>query len=405
MTTSCGVQASSSSFSDVVNKDSEINFTNSTEASYMEKLMLRKKRQDPAFLKAKPSYMNKSLKSQISNENVTLEDKDEYINPSPSKYNLFYGSEDIVYTISDSNNDDSTHVQSSNMFNDFVAGCSHPHSTVEIQEIGLLDSAHEEFDVPVPVTVKTRGQTVKSKPVKLSNGGDVAVDNKSKKVVKRKKKNIPSGKKLEKLPVHSSSSIDKSIHHTWEECSKLTPSTRTHKTLTSFFLMHKTEVDGTEDETLSHTPQQHLTSDHTLPISGSVWLPMSSIHAEMVTMEMNEDKPTFVISQSDLPPCSMPLPSSSSHSCDEYHDTDSEDSDDTVIHEDEEEEDKEKEDDLALEELAWELMSVCTSEPRGEDKEEEDDRVWSRMTLEELVHDFEEYQTQIKEQDDLENDM
>ena len=234
------------------------------------------------------------------------------------------------------------------------------------------------------------------------------VDNKSEKVVKRKKKNIPSGKKLdpkEKLPVHSSSSIDKSIHHTWEECSKLTPSTRTHKTLTSFFLMHETEVDGTEDETLSNTPQQHLTSDDTLPISGSVWLPMSSIHAQMVTMETNDDKPTFVISQSDLPPCSMPLPSSSSHSCDEYHDTDSEDSDDTVIHEDEEEEDREKEDDLALEELAWELMSVCTSEPRGEDKEEEDDRVWSRMTLEELVHDFEEYQTQIKEQDDLENDM
>ena len=290
MTTSCGVQASSSSFSDVVTKDSEINFTNSTEASYMEKLMLRKRRQDPTFLKAKPSYMNRSLKSQISNENVTLEDKDEYINPSPSKYNLFYGSEDIVYTISDSNNDDSTHVQSSNMFNDFVAGCNHPHSTVEIQEIGLLDSAHEKLDVPVPVTVKTRGQTVKSKPVKLSNDGDVAMDNKNKKVVKRKKKHIPAGKKLdpkEKLPVHSSSSIDKSIHHTWEECSKLTPSTRTHKTLTSFFLMHETEVDGTEDETLSHTPQQHLTSVHTLPISGSVWLPRSSIHAEMVTMETN----------------------------------------------------------------------------------------------------------------------
>ena len=60
---------------------------------------------------------------------------------------------------------------------------------------------------------------------------------------------------------------------------------------------------------------------------------------------------------------------------------------------------------MALEALAWELMSVCTSEPRCEDEEEEDQRVLSRMTLEELVHDFEEYQTQIKEQDNLENDL
>ena len=45
------------------------------------------------------------------------------------------------------------------------------------------------------------------------------------------------------------------------------------------------------------------------------------------------------------------------------------------------------------------MSAVCTSQPRGEDEEEEDERVWSRMTLEELVQDFEEYQ--IKEQDGL----
>lgn len=155
-----------------------------------------------------------------------------------------------------------------------------------------------------------------------------------------------------------------------------------YKGLSSFFLMGTTHT--VDPSSVDNDPDIY-TNTTPLPIYTTTWLPDSSMP------QCNNE--TEYITQSDLPPhcLSLPPPTHRSNDTTLY--------DVTLASCDDQSQD---EDDRVLDDLADELRAASRMEHDGLTTNEDvvaDCRALSRMTMEELVHDFEEYQAQVINED------
>ena len=189
----------------------------------------------------------------------------------------------------------------------------------------------------------------------------------------------------------------------WKDVSHQTPVASNDSNLSSFFLTSVEPIDRKQES--STTPIVIAATERDFKWNSSVlWQPDISQHDQDISrhdQEYSSYQDELNISQSDLPPPAVCQSALSQH----YSDTaeseceDEKDEEITVCdHEDRESNDA---DYFALNELASELASMCTIDKENIQEEEEDDeeRIWSRMTVDELVNEFDQFQDQIRHND------
>lgn len=188
------------------------------------------------------------------------------------------------------------------------------------------------------------------------------------------------------------------------------PIERSYRGLSHFFLMgtgiepesDQDNDDGTKDEHSIPTTDSAIS----LSILSAIWVPASSYPEDHTSVTSSADS-RGDISHSDVPPDCLSL--APPNRVENLPDSDSE-TDDVTLHEESlknscvfdslSDEHDSGEERRALDDLATELMSVSRNEKCHDDDEheqlvEKEVRALSRMTLEELVQDFEEYQAQV----------
>lgn len=182
----------------------------------------------------------------------------------------------------------------------------------------------------------------------------------------------------------STIALNDSVKQTWIKSTH----SNTPRDLSCLFM---NSVDNNTPSSITAVPSVDSDGESTVDynsyhsmVPGCVWLPTNSI-------PMDDD----VTSQFDLPPVEELTARHPSTTRVVYESSDSESDNDTIPNIEEEEEEREEEED---EELVRELTSTYNIEE--EKGQEEESRVWSRMTIEELIHDFDIFQDQVRQEDD-----
>ena len=409
-TTSCGVQASSSSTS-TSTKPVNITFTTSpTKASYFDRILLKKLKNNPSFLEPHTST-KKPTKSPVVEE---YEDFETATKSIVSPYNIFYSNEnntqDTGYNIS------LTEGQCDELDRHYNGSLLLPPQSQQSSNVTIENALLTEHNSLCQDPNVSKVNEVTSQSSISLTCTTTTVTNKVSSVKKVSHKSIKKSKslktttesKVKSNAAFSSEITDSlmstSIQQAWRECSQLKYTTKTPHDLSCFFLTSVNKQSSLHDVP-SHT-QIHDTSTewNTNTLSSTLWLPSSSIIEESDKMASQEDsQPQFDISHSDLPPpTSIVHNSSSAHYLEPV--ASETDSDDNEVFLSDSEEEREKEDQSALEDLAWELASLCDNNESVRETVidvEDEERVWSCLTMDELIHDFEQFQDKIKEQDNL----
>ena len=406
-TTSCGVQASSSSTS-TSTKPVNITFTTSpTKASYFDRILLKKLKSNPSFLEPHTNT-KKPTRSPI----VEDEDFETTTKSTVSPYNIFYRNENNTgYNISSTEDQydelgqhyngslllPSQSQQSSNVTIENALLTEH-NSLCQDPNVSKVNEVASQPSISLTCATTTVTNKVSSSSVKKVSHKSIK-KSKSLKTSKKSKANSNAALSSETTDVLMSTSIQQA----WRECSQLKYTTNTPRDLSCFFLTSVNEQSSLHDVP-SHT-QTHDTiiEWNASTLSSTLWLPSSSIMEESDKMASQEDsQPQFDISHSDLPPPTSSISNlSSTHHLEPV--ASETDSDDNEVFLSDSEEEREKEDQSALEDLAWELASLCDNESVRETviNVEEEERVWSCLTMDELIHDFEQFQDEVREQDNL----
>lgn len=375
---SCGIQVTTGTSSSA-SRELDIQFTRSgTEITYFEKLLLKKVRANPHFFD--------SIKPLATRERRTssppLEDELEK-GPIISPYNIFYTEKQQCHRKIEPSDDDS------DIF--FLPStCSSQRSaSVKIEELSnvqhekVTDSTVKNSELPSSQCIRSaarNGSSSKTKKPKVTK----------KKETKKSKSKTENIVQTTTTSGVSDSALNTVIQQAWNDVSHHTVST--DNSLSSFFLtsVAKDKQMQEYDATLTATAQKE---ELNLKWNSSVlWEPDSSRH----DIGLN-------ISTSDLPPpATSNVHQPSSLSC--YSSTDGSECDSNeeidLNEVDEITEENNEADNSALEELACELASLCAlSEVIKQTEEEEEERIWSRMTMDELVHEFDQFQDQVRHDD------
>lgn len=355
-------------------------FTSSSDPStYFEKLLLKRVKTNPSFFT--------SISPRIASVE-RIDDEDEIMVTSQfpaviSPYNIFYTSNDgMPETI---RTHDSVNLS--------------PLQTTSIEEFNIITQSNDsQQKQDVPMTIKPRADPPAPPPVSRPK----AVKGVSKKAIKPAvpKKvapnkrgstpNITANILIPSLTTRSlsGSALNASVEKLWRDHSQRV----TYHDLSCLFL---TSVNPSSNNTTTNVTKDDdsLTNstDWIMSTPAGVWLPTTS------TCESVENNH---FSQLDLPPPSNANPSLSRSSY--SSDSESEGNQTRLIWEEEEEGQESEEED---EELVRELTSTLYLSAEENKEEEEEERVWSRMTLEDLIHDFDMFQDQVRQQDDDEHAM
>lgn len=358
----------------------DIHFTQSSSCrlSYMERLLLQKKRSNPSFSKIESS-LNKVKGHESLNDQD--EDSDQYCITAkgvPSEHNLFYSIDDTVSaSVNKIHHDDqsvSLHV---------------PSSSVVIQDVreSLIEDHPNDIDDGVSHVVI--GDVVGNDSLQSQKN-----DKKRQSSATRRRKESKPKKKTPKKPRTDNNSSN-----------LITPSRSaqsTYKGLAGFFLVDSAEPLHEDNSDI--TPNEQSTDNNGVSVVSlqAVWLPSSSIPDEDHNII---DDNTGILSSEDLPPhCISSSANTDNNTCNYESDTDNS-NDDTMIDDDMMSDDEQDDEDRVLEDLGRELIVISRTEEHGEGQEEEeiteeDMRALSRMTIEQLVEDFEEYQSQVMSNED-----
>ena len=405
-TSSCGIQATDTDSPQSKTSSArklELKYTSTANASYMEKLMLKKKHSDPSFLKVTPSYKP----NQVTQEDPVTEDPLGSTAAIPSEHNLFY-TDDKQPVFTD---------KQSLVHLDTIPSPDFPptSSTVEIQEVTDCIAQNKQQDAPPTDTYKHDSSNKGLTSNKETQSGCVVVStkdqkqhslrvpapnntnsNKSKKVKSKRLKTTSSNDDKEKSKP-SQRSIDQ------DQPSPPTGKEKTYKGLSDFFLMGTEERENLAQNEDEYNPFSSE-PDQSLPISSTIWIPSNSAVSEQ-TQPQNDNEFSCQITHSDLPPRRPPSFPEAPEPPDALFDSNGELSEETLTEDSlvilEERSDENNDDNKVLDELSRELMSAnsCNSVAGENNTESDEERVWSQMTLEELVQDFEEYQTQVINED------
>ena len=431
---SCGVQASTSEDGKRISMDAleSITSNSSNTSSYFEKLLLKRVKANPSFFTSMTSLSSPTPR--IAPEPLVDEEHDHAAaSVMISPYNIFYSSDcehDLLNIESTDNvsipvtpstvsveelNPMPSHTASSNL--SLQPAPSEEHATKEDNlivsnetqsiEAGRQYTAAITTDNSEPVRLhssssKKPSTTVSSLPSSAKVKQKTQSSKTSKKIKKSPKSNS-KGDSIVKQPL-SEVALAASVEQLWTNMSSQSVTQQQTYDLSCLFM---TSVANNS----SSPPPNEKEPNHEMrdaPIitgargEGSVWLPHSSTTNDEAHVA-SEKEDTAVLDQFDLPPPGNTVSSSLFQQDQFTDDSDDSDSDQTLQWEEGEgEEEREEEEDN---ELVRELTSMCTltsEEGKEEEEEEEGDeeRVWSRMTIDDLIHDFDVYQDQVREQDE-----
>ena len=408
-TTSCGVQASSSTTS-TGTKPVNITFSTSpTKASYFDRILLKKLKSNPSFLE--PHTNKKKLtRSPV----VEDEDFETTTKSTVSPYNIFYSNknntQDTGYNIS------STEDRYDELGQHYNGSLILPPRSQQSSNVTIENALLTEHNsLCQDSNVSKVNEEVTSQPSISLTRATTTVTNTVSSAKKTSHKSIKKSKSLKtpkKSKVNSNTALSSettdllmstSIQQAWRECSQLKYTTNTPRDLSCFFLTSVNKQSSLNDVPSHTKTHDTVTEWDTNTLSSTLWLPSSSIMEESDKMTSQEDSQSqFDISHSDLPP---PTSSTSNFPSTRHLElvASETDSDDNEVFLSDSEEEREKEDESALEDLAWELASLCDNESVRETviNVEEEERVWSCLTMDELIHDFEQFQDKVREEDNL----
>ncbi|XP_019864244.1 PREDICTED: bromodomain adjacent to zinc finger domain protein 2B-like [Amphimedon queenslandica] len=265
---------------------------------------------------------------------------------------------------------------------------------------GLLSSKKQPALVPPSKANKGKNGSLK---VKQTNSSSSKIKKSSK-----SSRNTPSS---EGSPVVtgvrqslSEAALNASVEQIWKNSSSHSISQRKTYDLSSLFMV---SVDNTSSSPPINQYELVDDKDMYVPVNAgegdSVWLPGKS-----TTAASNDEtaQSRVVLNGFDLPPLSSVTTSFPQQQEDQYIDDSDSDSNETLQWEEKQEEDEREEEKKEEDELIHELASMCTltsEEGReGTEEKEEDieERVLSRLTIDDLIHDFDVFQDQIREDDD-----
>ena len=429
---SCGVQASTSEDGNRISMDAleSITSNSSNTSSYFEKLLLKRVKANPSFFTSMTPLSSPTPR--IAPEPLVDEDHDHAAaSVVISPYNIFYSSDcehDLLNIESTDNvsipvtpstvsveelNPMPSHTASSNL--SLQPASSEEHATKEDNlivsneaqsiEAGRQYTAAIATDNSEPVRLHSSSSKKPSTTVSsLSSSAKVKQKTQSSKTSKKIKKSSKSNSKgdsIVKQPL-SEVALAASVEQLWTNMSSQSVTQQQTYDLSCLFM---TSVANNS----SSPPTNEKKPNHEMrdaPIitgargEGCVWLPYSSTTNDEAHIA-SEKEDMAVLDQFDLPPPGNTVPSSLFQQDQFTDDSDDSDSDQTLQWEEGEEEREEEEDN----ELVRELTSMCTltsEEGKEEEEEEEGDeeRAWSRMTIDDLIHDFDVYQDQVREQDE-----
>ena len=182
------------------------------------------------------------------------------------------------------------------------------------------------------------------------------------------------------------------------------PPAPVYKGLADFFLMDTMNNTVESNETdAEYDTAINVSTNAPLLVPSGMWLPATSSIVTHQTSLMNPDD----FSRSDLPPHCVSFHPSIKDDADSASSNDySEETLESAVSQEsiallEVLQDEQDEEERVLDELANEIMSLSRNEQVNETENMPADiRPLSRMTLEELVHDFEEYQQQVINEED-----
>jgi hypothetical protein len=380
-TSSCGVQAVSDR--NPPNQSLDIQFTASSSASsYYEKLLLKKFKKNPSFYDSIKSFAAGQVGSSPTK---SIEGDEEEQSSLISPYNIFYGDDDIGSVNYSNEAESRSYPTPSPLSSDTSAG-------VTIEEIaGSTGSLQNES--------KTSLQTYNVISFRDHHVHQSSHHNKVQQPQKKPKKR--EAKKTKNLDVKlSDKSLTDTVERAWRETTSR-PSGVSNDGLSRLFMTYVDDVPQSSSHDIITDGEK---SDVDLKWnSQSLWSPANS------RSQMHIDK-------SDLPPPSLMRVSQPQQGVTDDSSSDDDHGEDdngcvSVGNEREEQmndfnddEDESTLRDLACE-LAASLVNVNDNTDYNDDDEEGDDgldeeRAWSRMTIDELVQEFDMYQDSVRLNDD-----
>ena len=408
----------------------------SNASSYFETLLLKR-------VKANPSFFSSLVSPTITHQPLTTEDDDieDEQNQSSviSPYNLFYSSDsdhgmfnfETTDTVSVPKAASSVSVQELSptpLVTEPVPATAQ--SALEKTQSGLKDGdAKNHVDttpVAMELTLECSGSSTgplsskkqpalvqpnvpPSKANKGKNGSlKVKRTNSSSSKIKKSSKSSRNTPSSEGSPVVagvrqslSEAALNASVEQIWKNSSTHSISQRQMYDLSSLFMVSVDNTSPSSPPINQYEPDDD--NDIYVPVNAgegdSIWLPGKSTTAS--NDETANDSVT--LNSFDLPPPSSVMTPFPQQQEDQYIDDSDSDSNETLQWEDKQEKEEEEEEE---DELIRELASMCTltsEEGRGETEEKEEEieeRVLSRLTIDDLIHDFDVFQDQIREDDD-----
>ena len=440
---SCGVQAGPSDVAErklLSSLESMSTNPSSNASSYFETLLLKRVKTNPSFF----SSIGPLVSPRIAPQPLVMED-DDIVEQNQSSvmispYNLFYSSDcdhgmfdfETTDTVSVPKTASSVSVQELSPTPLLTEPVPATQSTPENAQSKIKDGDAKNHVHTPPVATELTLESSESSTELLSSKKQPAVmqpnvpskANKGKNgslIVKHTSSSSSTAKKIKKsskssrntpsyeespviAPVKQSLSeaaLNASVEQIWKNSSSHSITQRKMHDLSSLFMV---SVDKTSPSPPinKYEPDD---KDMYIPVNAgeedSIWLPGKS-----TTASNNEAaNGSVALNSFDLPPPSSvttPFPQQQ----DQYIDDSDSDSNETLQWEEKQEEDeRENEEEEEENELIRELASMCTltsEEGRGEteEKDEIEERVLSRLTIDDLIHDFDVFQDQIREEDD-----